>query len=69
LKAHAAEIVRNLAEQPEPMVITPNGKEAFSNLSDLPERGADPKELLALGIREHREIFFKPYHIIYRIIK
>jgi hypothetical protein len=25
--------------------------------------------LLALGIREHREIFFKPYHIIYRIIK
>jgi toxin ParE1/3/4 len=44
-------------------------EKAFSNLSDLPERGAHPKELLALGIREYREIFFKPYRIIYRIIK
>ena len=44
-------------------------EEAFSNLSDLPERGVYPKELLALGIREYREIFFKPYRIIYRIIK
>ena len=43
-------------------------EEAFSNLSDLPERGAYPMELLALGIREYREIFFKPYRIIYRII-
>ena len=44
-------------------------EEAFSNLSDLPKRGAYPKELLTLGIREYREIFFKPYRIIYRIIK
>jgi toxin ParE1/3/4 len=42
---------------------------AFSNLSDIPERGAFPKELLALGVREYREIFFKPYRIIYRIVK
>ena len=27
-----------------------------------------PKELLALGIREYRETFFKPYRIIYRVI-
>ncbi|HDR16533.1 MAG TPA: hypothetical protein ENN79_13840, partial [Desulfobacteraceae bacterium] len=27
-----------------------------------------PKELLALGIREYREIFFKPYRIIYRVM-
>ena len=44
-------------------------EEAFSSLYDLPERGAYPKELLALGIREYREIFYKPYRIIYRILK
>lgn len=43
-------------------------EQAFSSLSELPERGAYPKELLALGIREYREIFCKPYRIIYRII-
>ncbi len=43
-------------------------EKAFTSLSDSPERGAYPKELLALGIREFREIFFKPYRIIYRII-
>jgi toxin ParE1/3/4 len=40
----------------------------FSRLSKFPERGAHPKELLALGIREYREIYFKPYRIIYRVI-
>ncbi len=40
----------------------------FLSLSEFPERGAYPKELLKLGVREHREIFFKPYRIIYRII-
>ncbi len=43
-------------------------EKAFSNLSEFPERGANPKELLALGIREYREIFFKPYRIIYRVM-
>jgi toxin ParE1/3/4 len=43
-------------------------EEVFSSLSDDPERGAYPKELLAVGLREYREIYFKPYHIIYRII-
>jgi toxin ParE1/3/4 len=38
------------------------------SLSEFPERGAHPKELLKLGVREYREIFFKPYRIIYRII-
>lgn len=42
---------------------------ALDDLSDSPERGAYPKELLALGIREYREIFFKPYRIIYRIVE
>lgn len=39
-----------------------------STLSSSPERGVYPKELLALGIREYRELFFKPYRIIYTII-
>ncbi len=43
-------------------------EKAFSRLSEFPERGAYPKELLVLGIREYREVFFKPYRIIYRVI-
>jgi toxin ParE1/3/4 len=38
-------------------------EKAFVSLSESPERGAYPKELLALGIREYRELFFKPYRI------
>ena len=41
----------------------------FSRLSKFPERGAHPKELPALGIREYREIYFKPYRIICRVIE
>jgi toxin ParE1/3/4 len=43
-------------------------EKAFAGLSESPERGAYPKELLALGIREYREIFFKPHRNIYRVI-
>ena len=42
--------------------------EKFVNLSEMPERGVYPKELIALGIRDYREIFFKPHRIIYRIV-
>jgi toxin ParE1/3/4 len=37
-------------------------------LEIFPERGSHPRELLALGIREYRQTFFKPYRIIYRVI-
>jgi len=43
-------------------------EKTFTALSEFPERGVHPKELLKIGIREYREIFFKPYRIIYRII-
>jgi len=43
-------------------------EKTFSSLSVSPERGAYPKELLALGIRDYREIFFKPYRVIYRVM-
>ncbi len=42
-------------------------EKVFSSLSGSPARGAYPKELLSLGIRDYREIFFKPYRVIYRI--
>ena len=41
--------------------------EAFSSLSENPRRGRYPKELLVVGLREYREVFFKPYRIIYRV--
>ena len=43
-------------------------EKAFHSLSDHPQRGNSPKELLNVGIREYREIFFKPYRIIYRVM-
>ncbi len=43
-------------------------EKTFGSLAEKPERGVYPGELLALGIRDYREIFFKPYRIIYKII-
>lgn len=37
------------------------------SLSKFPERGSYPKELVGLGIKEYRQIFFKPYRVIYRV--
>jgi toxin ParE1/3/4 len=39
------------------------------SLSATPTRGTPPKELRALGDREYRQIFFKPYRLIYRIVE
>ena len=41
-------------------------EKVFAGLSESPRRGSYPKELLDIGIREYREVFFKPYRIIYR---
>ena len=40
---------------------------AVAALARHPRRGAHPRELLALGIREYRETFFKPYRIVYTV--
>ena len=40
---------------------------AILKLAELPDRGTYPKELSTLGIKEYREVFFKPYRIIYRV--
>jgi toxin ParE1/3/4 len=43
-------------------------EKAFDSLSKNPERGVHPRELIALGLRDFRQIFFKPYRIIYRMM-
>ena len=43
--------------------------EAFISLEELPERGSYPPELAAIGVLEYREVFFKPYRIVYRAQK
>lgn len=35
------------------------------SLASQPHRGHYPKELLHIGVREWREVFFKPYRIFY----
>jgi toxin ParE1/3/4 len=39
----------------------------IKTLSANPNRGSYAKELSALGIREYRQIFYKPYRVIYRV--
>lgn len=43
-------------------------EKVFHTLATFPERGNHPKELLSLGMRDYREVFFKPYRVIYRIM-
>jgi len=42
-------------------------KSSIDTLSNFPERGSMPRDLLDIGIRDYRQIFFKPYRIIYRV--
>ena len=37
------------------------------SLTTLPAKGNFPKELEALGNREFRQLFFKPYRLIYQV--
>jgi toxin ParE1/3/4 len=41
--------------------------QSIRDLGRVAERGAHPRELSALGIREYRQALNKPYRIIYRI--
>ena len=38
-----------------------------ASLSKFPECGGYPKELVGLGIKEYRQIFFRPYRATYRV--
>ena len=39
-----------------------------SRLSELPDRGHVPDELDRIGVKNYREVNFKPYRVIYEII-
>lgn len=39
------------------------------SLETMPQRGHVPLELERIGVVEYREIFYKPYRIIYQIIE
>lgn len=41
--------------------------QCIRDLASFPERGAQPRELATLGIREYRQALYKPYRIIYRL--
>ena len=41
--------------------------DAVGSLTTLPDKGNYPKELEAFGNREFRQIFFKPYRMIYQV--
>lgn len=42
--------------------------EVVEGLAQFPERGAYPKELVALGFKDYRQTTFKPYRVIYRVL-
>lgn len=42
--------------------------EVAGRLAAFPDKGSHPKELQALGIREYRQVYFKPYRLIYRVV-
>ena len=41
--------------------------QAADALGTDPDRGSCPKELRSLGISEYRQVFFKPYRLLYRV--
>ena len=42
--------------------------EVADSLTGTPTRGSAPKELRGLGDQEFRQVFFKPYRLIYRVV-
>ena len=44
-------------------------EDVIESLAAFLEGGSYPRELLALGIREYRQTFCKPYRVIYRIVR
>jgi toxin ParE1/3/4 len=46
-----------------------NIEKTIVTLGTLPFRGNYPPELERIGVLEFREVFFKPYRIIYQVMK
>ncbi|MDY6848441.1 MAG: type II toxin-antitoxin system Phd/YefM family antitoxin [Thermodesulfobacteriota bacterium] len=73
LKAHAAEIVRNLGEQGEPLVITQNGeaKAVIQNIKSYEQMQETMAllKMLALGSRQIEEGMVQPAAEIVRRLR
>lgn len=41
--------------------------EVVDSLTTLPQRGSVPREFHAMGMRQYRQVFFKPYRLIYSV--
>ena len=66
-----AEIVEYIAAHDSPAQahhVLDRIEAVLQGLTSFPERGVYPGELLGLGIREYREVFFKPYRVVYRYL-
>lgn len=66
------EILDYIAEHDDPAKtghVLDRVEEVLASLATFPECGSHPKELLALGIRDYRQNFFKPYRMIYRVVE
>ncbi len=59
-------VAQNDAPEKADQLLDHMGK-AFAGLSELPERGSFPKKLLGWGVREYRQVYYKPCRIIYRV--
>lgn len=40
----------------------------IDTLEEIPERGSHPRELLAVGRKEYRQIIHNPWNVFYRIV-
>ena len=43
--------------------------DVVGSLTTLPDKGNFPKELETFGNREYRQLFFKPYRLIYQVAR
>lgn len=62
------EIIEYIRDKDSPDAATyvlNNLEQTISSLAELPNRGAPVKELSALGIKNIREVYYKPYRILY----
>lgn len=66
------DLYRYIAEYDEPKKadhVLERLLELTDKLAAYPEQGLPPKELRAIGIQDYRQVFFKPYRLIYRVVE
>ena len=70
-QAHLQELVDYIAGHDAPAkadAVLGKLEALVASLSNFPERGRVTEELRDVGIRDYREVYFKPYRVIYRVM-